>query len=116
MKHLLTCFLTIFFLASCNERKPAEQKKPEWLMDEKTMVDIITDIRITDAATYINTGAPPRDKMKDRAFIMKKHHVADSVFLKSHEYYTSHPEMINHIYEKVVDRLSEMEAENQQGQ
>lgn len=116
MKHLFICFLTICIFVACNQNKPAEQAKPEWLLDEKTMVDIIVDMRIADAATYINTGAPPRDKLKDRAFIMKKYHIADSVFMKSHDYYTGHPEMINRIYEKVVDRLSEMEAENQQGQ
>lgn len=116
MKHLLICFLTAFVFMACNKPKPAEQKKPDWLLDEKTMVDVIVDLRIADAATYINTGSPPRDKVKDRAFIMKKYHVADSVFMMSHEYYTTHPAMINHIYEKVVDRLSEMEAENQQGQ
>lgn len=117
MKHLLICFLATCIFAACNSKqKPAEQARPDWLLDEKTMVDVITDLRIADAATYINTGTPPRDKVKDRAFIMKKYHIPDSTFMMSHEYYTNHPDMINRIYEKVVDRLSEMEAENQQGQ
>lgn len=76
------------------------------------MVDIIVDLRIADAAVYINSNSPPRDKTKDWAFIMKKYNIHDSIFRNSHDYYAEHPEVAEAIYEQVIDRISEMVAKN----
>jgi hypothetical protein len=111
MKRVLTCVLFLSLLASCAKKQPKVSNKPGWVLDEKKMVDIIADLRITDAATYINPNSPPRDKSKDWAFVMKKHKVQDSIFRKSHDYYAEHPEVAEKIYEQVVDKISEMEAD-----
>lgn len=116
MKRLLICLLFTTLLFACNKKQVKVANKPAWVIDEKVMVDIITDLRIADAATYINTNSAPRDKAKDWAFIMKKHHVQDSIFRNSHDYYAEYPEVAEKIYEQVIDRISEMEADNAEGQ
>jgi hypothetical protein len=112
MKRTLIYFLFLSACISCRKKEVKVANKPDWVIDEKKMVDIITDLRIVDAATYANSNQPPRDKAKDWAFVMKKHHVVDSVFRNSHDYYAEHPEVAEKIYEQVIDRISEMEADN----
>lgn len=108
--------LALLLLFSCSEKRVKAVDKPDWVLDESKMVDIITDLRIADAATYYNTSAPPRDKVKDWFFIMKKHGVQDSIFRKSHDFYAGQPEVAVKIYEDVIDRISEMQADNSDGQ
>lgn len=106
---LLLLSLTAF---ACNKKKVTVASKPDWVISEDKMVDIIVDLRIVDAATYSNNSGAPRDKAKDWYRIMKKHHVEDSIFRNSHDYYCYHQKVLANIYERVIDRLSEMEAEN----
>lgn len=109
--------IILMFMVSCSEKvNPKEQEtdtRPNWVLEEDKMVDIIVDLRLADAAVYINSNTPPRDKAKDWAFIMKKYGIQDSVFRKSHDYYAEHPDEAVAIYEKVIDKLSEMVADNQ---
>src|SRR5262245_26163439 len=86
-------FIFVVFLCvinACGKKQVKVTNKPDWVLDEKTMVDIITDLRIVDAATYINPNTAPRDKVKDWNFIMKKYNVEDSIFRNSHDYYAEH--------------------------
>jgi hypothetical protein len=115
MKRTVICFLFLTLLFACGKKEVKVANKPDWVIDEKKMVDIITDLRIIDAATYINTNSAPRDKSKDWFFVMKKHGVQDSIFRNSHDYYAEHPEVAEKIYEQVIDRISEMEADNAEG-
>ncbi|MBL7836228.1 MAG: DUF4296 domain-containing protein [Bacteroidetes bacterium] len=111
---LLFILICMGVLSSCGEQQAeSTSSKPDWVLDENKMVDIIVDLRIADAAVYLNTNMPPRDKVKDWAFIMKKHQIHDSIFRKSHDYYAAHPEIAEDIYEQVIDRLNEMVADNQ---
>lgn len=106
-------FLALFLsLSACSNSNKEVSNKPEWVIEEDKMVDIIVDLRIADAAVYINSNSAPRDKVKDWNFIMKKHHTSDSIFLKSHDYYAEHPEVAESIYESVEDKLNEMLANN----
>ncbi len=112
------CFYTVCLclLMGCQPKHAQVKDKPEWVIEEVKMVDIIVDLRIADAATYINSHGPARDKKADILFIMKKHHTTDSVFVKSHDYYAQHPEVAANIYERVIDKISEIQAENADGQ
>jgi hypothetical protein len=114
MKQIILFFLMCVFFLSCESPKQVEQveSKPEWVIEEEKMIDVIIDLRIVDAATYINTNLPPRNKVKDWEFVMNKHQIVDSIFTKSHDYYAGHPKVLSSIYEKVIDKLSEMQTDN----
>lgn len=116
MKQGIFCCIFILLLLSCGEKTARLPDKPNWLIEENKMVDIIVDLRIADAATYSIPNKPPRDKAKDWNFIMKKHKIADSTFRKSHDYYAGNPEVAERLYEKVIDKISEMQAANSDGQ
>jgi hypothetical protein len=115
MKRPLIYLLFFSVMFSCAKKQVKVANKPDWVIDEKKMVDIITDLSIVNAATYINTNSPPRDRAKDVNFVMKKYQVTDSLFRKSHDYYAEHPEVAEKLYEQVVDKISEMEADNAEG-
>ncbi|MEZ4805758.1 MAG: DUF4296 domain-containing protein [Bacteroidia bacterium] len=112
MKHPLFYILILSAFCSCSESEQKSESKPDWVLNEDKMVDVLVDLRIVDAATYSNTNSPPRDKIKDWYFVMKKHHVEDSIFRKSNDYYAQHPEQAEKLYERVIDRISEMQANN----
>ena len=116
MKRLIPFIVfSLMFMPSCRDKSARTEQKPSWVLSEDKMVDIITDLRITDAATYINQSSGPRDKRIDWAFVMKKHKVHDSIFRKSHDYYAGKPEISEKIYEKDIDRISEMQADYAEG-
>ncbi len=99
-------------MSACSGGGKKVASKPDWVIDEKKMANMIVDLRIVDAATYNNNSGPPRDKAKDWYFVMKKYKVEDSIFRQSHDYYCKYPEVLESIYEDVLDKLSEMQAVN----
>jgi hypothetical protein len=118
MKPYVYFFFLIFMFSSCQSGDKLEvvDSKPDWVIEENKMIDIIMDLRVVEAAVYINSNQAPRNKTKDWEFVMKKHQVVDSVFIKSHEYYAGYPQVLSGMYEHVIDRLSEMQAENYENQ
>ncbi|MBC7425572.1 MAG: DUF4296 domain-containing protein [Bacteroidia bacterium] len=76
------------------------------------MVDILTDLSIANASSFAAEGPQSHDKKSDYLFIYKKHKTNDSLFRKSSEYYSGYPEVYENIYERLVDNLSEMQANN----
>jgi tRNA nucleotidyltransferase (CCA-adding enzyme) len=111
-KVFIFSLLILLVFPECKKKQPKVARKPDWVIEEKKMVDIILDLRIADAATYNNNSGPPRNKKTDWYFVMKKHKVEDSTFRKSHEYYCKYPEVLASIYEQTIDKLSEMQALN----
>lgn len=114
MKQFLILIVTFLILQSCSDKNniKVKESKPEWVVDEEKMVEMILDLRIVDASQFVNSAQPPRNKSKDWEFVMKKHQVADSIFIKSHDYYAGYPKQLEAMYEKVIDRLSEMQSDN----
>jgi len=109
--------ILLIFLYSCSGISKQEEvqtvQKPDWLLEEDKMVEIITDLRITDAALFTGHNGIQRNKKIDWAFIMKKHNTVDSIFIQSHDYYAGQPEVMDKIYEGVIDNLSEQIAQDQ---
>jgi len=106
MKNYLFAILILFILPSCME--PVEQK-PSYILSEDSMVRIMIDIHLLEAATA--QKSLPRDSSilvyllyeKD---LFKKYGINDSIYKKNLDYYSSHPTYMLAVYEKVVDSLS----------
>lgn len=99
---LIVCFLLIL-LASCDSTK-----KPEGLLSEDKMVEVLIDIHVTEG---IASSLPvPYDSSQVLYRLLEKdvfinNEVEDSVFHKSLIYYMADPTKINTIYSRVVDSL-----------
>jgi hypothetical protein len=103
MKKLLFPFLLLFVvIVSCKETVVA---KPDKLIDENQMVDILYDLSLLDAMKLQNTASIKYPTSTE--FIKKKYQIDSVTFAKNSQYYASDIANYKKIYEKVKARLSE---------
>lgn len=106
---LLILLLTVF---SCS--KPVVEK-PEVLIHEDQMIDILVDIHLAEAT--FNTRRH-RDSLVMKSSsanfyysILDKYQVPDSVFEQSFVFYVSQPRKFEKMYRQAMNKLNEMEQE-----
>ncbi|TDO61978.1 uncharacterized protein DUF4296 [Sunxiuqinia elliptica] len=105
----------IFFGFSCKEKKGFS--KPNNLIKEKQMVNMLYDIHLGEAYANQYRFQDEMDKIKSKDMyysVLEKYEVADSVFAQSIVYYSSMPKIYERIYQQVVDRLNMLQEENNQ--
>lgn len=101
---------TVFL--SCNREDAAPGKE---IIPPQKMVDILTDIHIAESGTdsrgynSIQLNQMVYRKYED---IMKKHGTSFSVFKASFDYYLSHPDQFDEIYQEIVNRLTALEGKS----
>ncbi len=107
--------LFIFLGFSCKEKKGFP--KPNNLINEKQMVNMLYDIHLGEAYANQYRFQDEMDKIKSKDMyysVLDKYEVADSVFSQSIVYYSSMPKIYERIYQQVVDRLNMLQEENNQ--
>jgi hypothetical protein len=109
----------IFFAAalllfiSCNNNW---LNKPEGLLSEKKMVDMLVDLHLANAI-FENQGGGSEDKKlvltsEDYYYsVLKKYNVPDSTFEKSFVYYASFPKTFEKIYASVLDKATQVQEQ-----
>ncbi len=105
---LLLCIL--FVLAtSCQEVKKPE--KPQNLISKDLMVDILTDIYISNAARSINNKLIKEFNIKLDSIIYKKYDIDSLQFVESNAYYSSNLKTYAKIITSVEERLVLLQKE-----
>lgn len=101
MKQLLFLFVT-FFIVSCS-KNPVP--KPDNLLDEKTMVDILYDVSLLQAIE----GSMPNKLMEHNIemdqYIFKKYKIDSVTYRQNQMYYAGDARKFKKIYKKVLERL-----------
>lgn len=101
--------LLIYMLASCDN---SVIKKPDNLVKEKQMIDMLIDIHIAEA-TYnrMRYDSIVRNSSSANFYysVLEKYETPDSVFEKSFLYYASNPKNFEKMYREVMNKLSETE-------
>ena len=93
----------LLFMLSCQEMTLAE--KPENLIDESTMENIIYEAIIMEVVT---TFKPKNKKYIDimgSPYLFLKYDIDSLQLAKSHKYYTKNPKVMSKIYKKVLKRM-----------
>ena len=112
MKNLPVILLLLFFVFVSCDKLPVE--KPENLIKEKKMIDMLVDIHIAEA-TFIHMRYDSIIRNSSSAnfyySILEKYEVPDSVFEQSFVFYASVPRDFEKMYRKVMNQLSEVEQE-----
>ncbi|WP_339866246.1 DUF4296 domain-containing protein [uncultured Algoriphagus sp.] len=103
MKRFLILSFCILSLLSCNSGN-----KPDGLLPQDKMVEVLIDIHLTEGLTSALPVAYDSSKvlyslLEKEVFI--KHEVSDSVFTQSMMYYLRDPDEMERIYSRVVDSL-----------
>lgn len=122
--------LALFFLFACNEAPVDAVPKPDDLIPEEKMVQVLVDVHLLEAALNVRTpqvsrphrpitlelpkdtviraviadpNAPPPIAWYD---IFKKHGVTKSQYEASMKWYSSQPEKLNKLYDDVITELT----------
>lgn len=107
MKYLLILFISAGIAGGCSSNS-----KPQGLITEDKMVEILIDIHLTEG--FVQSLPIPYDSSK-RLYpvlekeIFEKHAVPDSVYIKSLQYYLRDAIFMERVYARTIDSLSVME-------
>ena len=112
MKKLQFLFVFVLFaVVSCDE---PIMPKPENLLKEKQMINMLVDIHIAEA-TYnqfrYDTIMKSNSSENFYYSVLDKYEVVDTVFEQSYVYYSSLPKDFEKMYREVMNRLSAIEQE-----
>lgn len=86
-----------------------KDKPPEDIMSKQQMVSFLIDLHIIESK--MSSSRFPNDSIEAifpqiEHELFKKHHITDSIYFKSYQYYLSNMFDMEEIYTAVVDSLS----------
>lgn len=99
------CFL---FFACQHIVKP---EKPEDLIPEDTMVELLAEIYLGNAARTVDNTTMRKNGVKVDSFLFKKYNVDSLQFAKSNAYYASNLDTYNAIFQKIEQKLQALKTE-----
>lgn len=111
MKSLIMVVL-FFFASGCDFK----ENKPEVLLSQEQMVDLMIDIQLLEA-TYnsrmvrLDDRKPRMDRYYEEIF--SKHQTTRAIFDSSYTFYEKDTEILAEIYEQTFEALEKMEAESE---
>jgi hypothetical protein len=110
--NLIKLFIVSFLLFSCKPVNEEEETIPSTVLSEEQLINVLTDAYLAEGASGINVKAVSGEKF-DSAYVfnpLKDHNIDKAQFDSSMAYYTRHPKKLKLIYDKILDRLSVIQA------
>lgn len=100
----------VVLLFSCNRKTNVT---PTGLLSKSRMVDLLTEIQLAEAGAGTGYNLDQLNAlMAERyAALLQRHQVSYEQFVASYNHYLAHPEQLAAIYDEVIKRLTDMEAE-----
>lgn len=105
--YLGSLLVSIWFVTSCTA---PEDQRPDNLIDEERMVDILTEVHIAEARVSrlslrsIDSSNIAYKRLENQIF--RKFDVDTATYRKSYIFYSSHPADMEAIYKKVTEKLT----------
>lgn len=104
-------WLILFLIISCYSC----HKKNTYILNEEEFIDILVDIHIADAFYSNNQYGVLKLSEIDSAVyykaIFEKHEIEKARFDSTLKAYTIQPDVMESIYDKIIDRLKKLEEE-----
>lgn len=94
--------IVIISLLSCND---SLLEKPDNLIPEHKMVEVLKDLALVNAAKSTNMAVLQDNGIEPMAYIFEKHDIDSLQFVESDRYYASLPPEYERIYKKVESKL-----------
>lgn len=110
LKPIILLCLTL--LLSCNS-ETALDDKPNDLISEEKMIDVLIDVHITESALSLknfNRDSSLKLFVYYQEDIFKEHQISEKQFQESYDYYAKHSKQFDHMYEIIIDSLKVKEA------
>jgi hypothetical protein len=107
----LLLLFTLLYLTACNKNKKV--KVPEGIIIPDSMIQVLTDVHIAEASAQMGLIQAGKDSLSKEAFdgLYKKHHITEADYHTSLNYYLAHPSLLDSVYDKVLNNLSQQKAE-----
>ena len=105
------CIVSIL-LFSCKPKLEEEQPVPANVLSEEQLVKVLTDAYLAEGASGISIKNVTGEKY-DSAYVfnpLKDNNIEKVQFDSSMAYYTRHPKKLKIIYDKILERLSLVQA------
>lgn len=106
----MLCFFCMVIVFSCTQ-KGKSVVVPAAIIPKAKMARIITHVHLEQAEQNLHT---PMDSIKMKPIDFQKIFVKDTISKKQYEesfaFYLDHPELLNEVYEEVVNELSKMNS------
>jgi hypothetical protein len=111
MKRLIYILICVFFSCNSAVEKP---KKPENLISEEKMVDIMYDVFLLNSAKGVNKKLLELNGVFPEQYVFEKYKIDSSQFANSNNYYAydtkTYESILNRIKEKIDLKKKEFEA------
>ncbi|MET0760500.1 MAG: DUF4296 domain-containing protein [Flavobacterium sp.] len=104
MKKIAILFLMFSVFASCQK---SAIEKPDKLIDEDVMVEIIYDLAILEAIKSQNLTPLETHSINSNDYIYKKYKIDSLQFAKNDKYYASDIKKYKSIYDRVSKKIEE---------
>jgi len=111
---LLTGMAILLMASSCGQEK---EPVPEDLLDRETFTSLILDIQLAEGLKSQYSRSKSFGKNYSRDIyddIFIRHGIDEAEFQKTYSWYQGRPDLMEKIYEQVLDSLSTLEAEIKQ--
>lgn len=106
MKNFLIILFVVFCFSACRNIERTE--RPDDLIGEEKMVDVLTELAILQSARNVNKTILEDVGIKPYEYIYEKHNIDSLQFERSSNYYTENFTAFENIFERVRDRLQRM--------
>jgi hypothetical protein len=110
MKKIIATIIVLFVLVSCNN---APMAKPDNLIEEKVMTDILYDLTILDAIKSQNPYDTIKKNIKPKEYVFKKYKIDSLQFVKSNQYYISQIDQYKKMYDAIHERIENEKKANE---
>lgn len=98
--------LLLVFFGSCQDVE--RTRKPENLIPEDRMVDVLTEISLVHGARSYNKQMLEQTGLKPEEYIWRKFDIDSAQFARSNDYYARNYQQYQQIYERVKLRLENL--------
>lgn len=102
MKKIIATIIVLFVLVSCNN---SPMEKPDNLIEEKVMTDILYDLMLLDAIKSQNPYDTIKKYIKPKEYVFKKYKIDSLQFIQSNQYYISHIDVYKKMYDEINERM-----------
>lgn len=103
MRTVMSLFVFIILAMSCQNVERTE--KPDDLIPEKKMVDILTELSLLHAARNYNKNLLEETGLNPTTHLWNKYDIDSLQFVRSSDYYSENYKQYEKIYDQVKERL-----------
>lgn len=114
-KQFLLITVLSYFLICFSFCKKKTDEIPVDVLKQKEMIAVLTDVQVAEAALSqramnANAGGQSYTSAYYK-YIFTKYKITPDQFKRSMEWYSRHPEVLDKIYEQVINHLSKKQSE-----